>query len=74
MAIFGRSPDETVLEVTELDPSPLRARLQVAGDHNASNALVVLATAAGVVDPDGDVTPDRLLWALSTFPGIGRRL
>ena len=26
------------------------------------------------MDPDGDVDADRLLWALATFPGIGRRL
>lgn len=72
--IVDRSRDETVLEITDFTASPQRVRLQVAGDHNASNALVVLATAAAAVDPAGDDTSDRLAWALSTFPGIGRRL
>jgi UDP-N-acetylmuramate--alanine ligase len=35
---------------------------------------VVLATALGEVGPDGRISPDRLLLALTTYPGIGRRL
>lgn len=72
--ILDRSPEETVLEIDDLGPSPLVARLRVTGDHNAANALVVLAAAAAALDPDNAVAPDRLAWALSTFPGIGRRL
>jgi UDP-N-acetylmuramate--alanine ligase len=77
--IIERSAVETVLDVADFGLSPVRARLQVAGDHNASNALVALAT-AGVASagagstPNAGATPDRLAWALSTFPGIGRRL
>jgi UDP-N-acetylmuramate--alanine ligase len=55
-----------------------RVRLPTVGDHNASNALVALATAMQLGDrggpSGGDSWVDRLLWALSTFPGIGRRL
>ena len=74
--IVGRSPGETVVEVADLGPAALRAHLQVPGDHNASNALVALATAAAAsaLEPGIAVEPDRLVWALSTFPGIGRRL
>src|SRR5439155_11841763 len=42
-------------------------------DHNASNALVALATAIAAAG-SGGLAPDRAAWALSTFPGIGRRL
>jgi UDP-N-acetylmuramate--alanine ligase len=72
--LIDRARDSTLLEVGGLGSGPLPVRLPTTGDHNASNALVVLATAAGEVEPDGPVTPDQLLWALSTFPGIGRRL
>ena len=72
--LIDRARDSTLLEVGGLGPAPLPVRLPTTGDHNASNALVVLATALGEVEPDGPVTPDRLLWALSSFPGIGRRL
>jgi UDP-N-acetylmuramate--alanine ligase len=72
-SILDRSPEETVLQIDDLGSSPQVARLRVAGDHNAANALVVLAAAAAL-DPGRAVAPDRLAWALSTFPGIGRRL
>ena len=70
--VVERSAEETVLEIRDLDETPVPARLRIAGDHNASNALVVLAAAAAT---HGDlVGADRLAWALATFPGIGRRL
>ena len=72
--ILERAADTTVLEIGDLGPETVLARLQVPGDHNASNALVVLATAVASMASQGGVTPDRLAWALSTFPGIGRRL
>ena len=71
--ILERSSDATVVEVVDLDASPLLVRLQVPGDHNASNALIVLATAAAAERSRGSAI-DRLGWAVSTFPGIGRRL
>jgi UDP-N-acetylmuramate--alanine ligase len=72
--IVERSADETVLDVVDLGSSPIRARLRLPGDHNASNALVALATASAALDAQGRVAADRAAWALSTFPGIGRRL
>jgi len=73
-SIVERSAAETVLDVEGFGPSPIRARLQVPGDHNASNALVVLATAGATTTPGGAINADRAAWAVSTFPGIGRRL
>jgi UDP-N-acetylmuramate--alanine ligase len=72
--VVERTPTETILDVIDLAPDPLRVRLQVAGDHNATNALVALASAGATIDPGGGITADRVAWALSTFPGIGRRL
>jgi UDP-N-acetylmuramate--alanine ligase len=71
--IVERTADETVLDIADADPVPLRARLRIAGDHNASNALVALATARAAAG-SALGAPDRAAWALSTFPGIGRRL
>jgi UDP-N-acetylmuramate--alanine ligase len=76
-SIGERSAEETVLDITGLGPAPLRARLRVAGDHNASNALVALAAAviaSAAAGPADALAPDRAAWSLSTFPGIGRRL
>jgi len=72
--IVERSPDETVLDVDGLAGSRVRARLHVPGDHNASNALVALATAAAARGQGQPIDPEAAAWALSTFPGIGRRL
>jgi len=72
-AIVERTAEETVLDINA-GGSPLRTRLRVTGDHNASNALVALATAIAAAGPAGGLAPDRAAWALSTFPGIGRRL
>ncbi len=75
--IVERSAEETVVDVLGLGPHMQRARLRVAGDHNAANALVVLATVSTARAATGvgvEVAPERTTWALSTFPGIGRRL
>jgi UDP-N-acetylmuramate--alanine ligase len=69
--IVDRTPDGIVLDVDGLAGSTRRVHLPSMGDHNASNALLALAAAAGD-DPRND--PDRLIWALASFPGIGRRL
>jgi UDP-N-acetylmuramate--alanine ligase len=70
--IVDRTPGGTVVEVGGFGASGQVVRLPSVGDHNASNGLLALATAwdqAGL-----DESLDRLLVALSTFPGIGRRL
>ncbi|HEX3265316.1 MAG TPA: cyanophycin synthetase [Candidatus Limnocylindrales bacterium] len=79
--ISERTPDGTVLEIDGLDASSHRVHLPIPGDHNASNALVALAAAwvvAGGTTSSASgvdaVQPDRLLWGLASFPGIGRRL
>lgn len=72
--IVERAPDATVVEIDNLGAGALRTRLQLPGDHNASNALVVLAAAVSTMGAAGAGGADRALWALSTFPGIGRRL
>jgi UDP-N-acetylmuramate--alanine ligase len=70
--VIERTPDGTVLEVGGLHGSGQVVRLPSVGDHNASNALLALAAAWDQAGPDASV--DRLLLALSSFPGIGRRL
>ena len=78
--LLERASESTLLTIEGLEAQPQPVRLPTTGDHNASNALVVLATAARELAFDGapgtsrGATIDRLLWALSTFPGIGRRL
>jgi UDP-N-acetylmuramate--alanine ligase len=81
--ISGRSPDGTVLDIDGLDGATHRAHLAISGDHNAANALVALAAAwlvAGGTSGGASGTrprageTDRLLWGLTSFPGIGRRL
>ena len=71
--IVERSPDGLVLDVDGLADSPRRVHLAAAGDHNAANALLTIATAAAGEEGAGEHS-DRLLWALGSFPGIGRRL
>ena len=74
-AVSERTADGIVIDIDGVATSTRRAHLPVAGDHNASNALVALATAtAAVEDPGPAQDADRLLWALASFPGIGRRL
>ncbi len=72
--IVDRTPDGTVLEVDGLASSTRRIHLPTVGTHNASNALVALAAAAALDAAPADESADRLLWALASFPGIGRRL
>jgi UDP-N-acetylmuramate--alanine ligase len=72
-AVVERTAAGIVLDIDGVAPTPQRVHLPVAGDHNASNALVALAAAsADDSGPREDV--DRLLLALASFPGIGRRL
>jgi len=71
--IVDRTPSGVVLDVEGLGGSTRRVHLSTAGDHNASNAMLALAAAAGE-DPEPGGEIDRLVWALASFPGIGRRL
>lgn len=74
--IAERNADGTVLDIEGVASTVRRVHLRAAGDHNASNALLALA-AAGAVAAREQGRPDavdRLLWALASFPGIGRRL
>jgi UDP-N-acetylmuramate--alanine ligase len=70
--IAQRSPDGIALDVAGSIGSARRVHLPIAGDHNASNALVALAAAIEILGAGANV--DRLLLALASFPGIGRRL
>jgi UDP-N-acetylmuramate--alanine ligase len=70
--IVDRTPGGTVVEVDGFGATGQVVRLPTVGDHNASNALLALAAAWDQVGPEESV--DRLLVALSSFPGIGRRL
>ena len=71
--IVDRTPEGLVLDIEGLAESPRRVHLSTAGDHNAANALLTIATAAALDAGPGE-NADRLLWALGSFPGIGRRL
>jgi UDP-N-acetylmuramate--alanine ligase len=67
---------EMALEIDGIAAATRRVHLSTAGDHNAANALVALATArvlAAKSPPDASIG-DRLLSGLASFPGIGRRL
>ena len=70
--IFEAAPDGTRLGIG-LDPADptlvLEARIQLAGRHNASNALGV-AAAASVLG----LSPAAIARGLESFPGVGRRL
>ncbi|CAN5664144.1 UDP-N-acetylmuramate--L-alanine ligase [soil metagenome] len=63
--------DGTDLEVHGLDPlaGPVVARLASAGRHNAINALGVVGAAI-----QAGASPDAIVAALGSFPGVGRRL
>jgi UDP-N-acetylmuramate--alanine ligase len=71
--VIDRTTDGIVLDIDGLGSTTRRVHLPAVGDHNASNALLALAAAAGA-DPAARDGADRLIWALSSFPGIGRRL
>jgi UDP-N-acetylmuramate--alanine ligase len=72
--IVDRTPDGIVLDIDGLASSTRRVHLAAAGDHNAMNALLTVAAAAAAAGSGQPVDADRLLWALGSFPGIGRRL
>lgn len=71
--VVERAPNGLVLDIDGAGPATRRVHLSAAGEHNASNALVALATALAVAG-GREQAADRLVWALGTFPGIGRRL
>ncbi|HET9852121.1 MAG TPA: cyanophycin synthetase [Candidatus Limnocylindrales bacterium] len=70
--VVDRTPGGTVVELDGFGATGQVVRLPTVGDHNASNALLALAAAWDQAGRGGSV--DRLLLALSSFPGIGRRL
>jgi UDP-N-acetylmuramate--alanine ligase len=72
-AIVDRTPSGTVLDIDGLGEGSHRVHLPTVGDHNAIDGLAALGAASALEERAGD-DPDRLLLALSTFPGIGRRL
>lgn len=67
--IVDRTPGGTIVDV-DGGGGARRVHLPTVGDHNAIDALAALGGAVAL----GAADPDRLLWALGTFPGIGRRL
>ena len=71
-SVIDRTPSGTVIEVDGFRESGQRVRLPTVGDHNASNALLALAAARDQAGRNQSI--DRLLLALASFPGIGRRL
>lgn len=79
--IVERAASGTVIDVEGVADAPRRVHLPTVGDHNAVNALAALGAAVALVDqlvatgePVEAPGSDRLLWALGSFPGIGRRL
>src|SRR6185503_2163909 len=73
-SIVELTENGTVLDIDGLGGARRRVHLSTVGRHNASNALVALAAAAAIDGAATDEAADRLLWALASFPGIGRRL
>ena len=71
--VVDRTTDGIVLDIDGLGSSTRRVHLPAMGDHNASNALLALAAASSQA-PGARDDIDRLIWALGSFPGIGRRL
>ena len=73
--VVERTPDGLVLELDRSAVAGQRVRLPTAGTHNAANALVALGAAMAVIPAPADPSMgDRILLAMSSFPGIGRRL
>src|SRR6202007_1786123 len=70
--VADRTPAGTVLDIDGFGLAGPRVHLSTVGDHNASNALLAFAAAWAQVGRDASI--DRLLLALASFPGIGRRL
>ncbi|MES1239227.1 MAG: cyanophycin synthetase, partial [Chloroflexota bacterium] len=69
-SIVDRTPAGTVVDIDGAAERTRRVHLPTVGDHNVVNGLAALGAAVAL----GGADPDRLLWALGTFPGIGRRL
>jgi UDP-N-acetylmuramate--alanine ligase len=68
--IVEAGPNGTTLRLEGRDlASPVTAHLQLAGRHNAANALGVAGAALAL-----GVPPDKLAEALGSFTGVGRRL
>ena len=67
--IVESGPEGTLLEIRPEHGEPFRARLSLAGRHNAANALGVAAAASRL-----GVRSSDLAAALSSFRGVGRRL
>jgi len=72
--IIERTANGMVLDIDGLAGSRRRLHLPVMGSHNVSNGMLALACAATLDPRRGEESADRLLWALASFPGIGRRL
>jgi UDP-N-acetylmuramate--alanine ligase len=75
--IVDRTPAGTVLDIEGLGEGTQRVHLPTVGDHNAINALAALGAAVALGALTGEARPadaGRLVSALATFPGIGRRL
>jgi UDP-N-acetylmuramate--alanine ligase len=70
--VVERTPSGTFIEIAGFGASGHRVRLPTVGDHNAANALLALAAAWDQAGRNESI--DRLLLALASFPGIGRRL
>lgn len=69
-SIVERSASGTVIDVDGVADGTRRVHLPTVGEHNVINGMAALGAAIAL----GGADPDRLLWALGTFPGIGRRL
>jgi UDP-N-acetylmuramate--alanine ligase len=69
-SIVERTPAGTVIDIDGATDSTRRVHLPTVGDHNVVNGMAALGAALVL----GGSDPERLLWALGTFPGIGRRL
>lgn len=70
--VVERAPAGTVIDVEGVGPGIRRVHLPTVGDHNVVNGLSALGAALALAGEGID--GDRLLWALGSFPGIGRRL
>lgn len=74
--VVAEEPDGTTIELVgrALVGAPARVRLPTAGRHNVANALGVIGAALALEPDDGAVALPALLDAVSSFPGVGRRL
>ena len=72
--IVETTPEAISLDVNGIAETSRRVQIHAAGTHNVANALVALVAAAAVAPRADAEAADRLLWAVGTFPGVGRRL